>query len=316
MIKQEAYQLLELQPSATEEEIKKSFRKLAAKYHPDRNKDVGAEDKFKQINQAYQTLTNPEPEQPMFQAQPGHNPFGDIFSHFGSFQHQRQRDAEPIHLSTNLTFAESILGVKKRELKFSREVKCQSCNGEGRKKINNGCQKCGGSGQFVRQQGNTVMMQQCPACRGKSKTEDCSACDNEGVITKETSVAVDLPGGVSNGITMCLNNMGNFIGTFGPMDQYTDTLVALNIEEDPELKLEGKTVVSHLSISLLEALQGCKKTIKTVLGEKEITIPIKTKNMEEVILRNVGINGTGNQNVILEVQYPDNIENLIKALNV
>src|ERR1035438_4603022 len=136
MNKEQAYKTLELSTNATETEAKKAFKKLAAKYHPDTNKDPTAESKFKEINAAYQYIQNPTPERESAYHNP-HNPFNP-------FGQQRQVvQLENVELNVTISFKESVLGCSK-EVKYARKAKCQVCEGSGQIRINNGCTKCGG----------------------------------------------------------------------------------------------------------------------------------------------------------------------------
>ncbi len=301
----EARSILGVSEEANEEEIKKSFRVLALKWHPDRCKEEGAEEKFKQINQAYQTLVssnNEEDEMPQ-----GFNPFG----------RQNQNvviQAEHISLFETISFKESVLGCK-REVSFQRKLKCQNCNGQGQYKVNNGCDKCGGRGQIVQQQNNMIFARTCDKCRGQTGVSQCEQCQATGTMEGTTSINVSIPGGVISGNVLRLAGMGNFIHAFMGMDQSTDAMLHLSVTEEPGLALEGQDVVSHLSISLLEALQGITKSVLTILGEKGISIGPLSKNKEEIAIPKLGVSGVGSHRVILDISYPADVSPLIEILN-
>lgn len=314
MNRSEAYSSLGLTDDASEDDVKSRFRELSKKLHPDKNKDdPDAEQKFKDINSAYQRIVNPSQREQQEDSQPDISEF-DLrgFGFGGAFNNiQRFRHANNIKFSTNITFAESILGCNK-EITYSREIKCNSCKGQGKTKLKTDCKKCGGNGQQVIQNGNMMYITQCE-CAVKIKFNKCSQCNN-GVISSQTTVNVNIPGGIENKNILKLNNMGNFVGSIGHSDQYTDALLSVDIEKDNELRLENDYVVSDLNISLLEALKGCDKKIKTVLGEKEVKIKPLSKNKEEIIVPNVGINKRGPQKVILNVSYPNDVDQLIKIM--
>jgi len=305
---QQAYSILEIPQTSTPEEAKKKYRDLTKKFHPDVNKDPGAEDKFKKINEAYQIVssgkgTDKEPLQ--WQRQSGFNPFGN--------QHQVHM-AENIDLFCTISFKDAVLGCKK-ELKFNRNIKCKACNGQGEITLNNGCKKCGGRGQIIGKNGNMVFAQTCDSCFGKSETKSCSTCKNNGFVDSQASIEVNIIPGRQNGDILRLAGMGHYFGAFGPFEQNTDAHLHITVTAEKDLFLDGMHVVTNLNISLLDAINGCKKTVKTIDGEKEVEVKPLSKNKEEVIVPKLGVNREGNQRVILEVQYPEDISSLVSALS-
>jgi molecular chaperone DnaJ len=303
----EAYAILEIPQTSTPEEAKKKYRELTKKYHPDINKEVGAEDKFKKINEAYQCVSSGKgTDREEAQWQQANNPFNP-------FGRQTIYQADNINVHTTISFKDSVIGCKKN-LKFNRKAKCKDCNGQGQTTLNNGCDKCGGKGQTVSQRGNMIFMQTCDKCYGRSQVNVCKSCNQNGVVDAEASIDVSIPGGVQNTNILRLGGMGHFVGNFGPMEQHTDVHLHVSVTQEPGLTLDGMTVVSNISISLLEALQGCKKTVNTIMGNKEIDIKPKSRNKDEVILSRLGVNRSGDQKIILDVQYPEDINSLINSL--
>lgn len=300
----EAYSILELPNGTPVEEAKKKFKKLAVKYHPDVNKDPSATDKFKKINEAISTIEKGEDE-PSFGF-----PFGKT-----AFNRQEQHiiNAENINLYTTITFEESILG-KKQDLKFSRDGKCADCNGQGHVKNDNGCDKCGGKGQTVNKQGNFIFTQTCSKCLGRSSVSDCKTCDSTGLVNTDVNITVTIPGGISDGNVLRLAGMGNYVGNFMGHEQFTNAFLHVSVTAMSGLSLSGNNVISNLDLTMLEAIEGCNKTVKTVLGDKEIEIKPLSKNKDEVIIPNVGVNKVGNQSVILNVSYPGDVSKLIEVL--
>lgn len=299
----EAYSILEISPTATPEEAKKQYRKLTKQYHPDVNKEANAEDRFKKINEAYQIVSSGKGTDREAQH------WQDAFH---SVKH-RAYQAVNIKLNTTITFAESVLGCTK-ELKINRKNKCNDCGGQGEVATNNGCTKCGGRGQMVGRQGNTVFIQACDKCAGAKKIP-CKSCNSIGMQDVESSVNVAIPGGVLNGNVLRLQGMGNYVGNFMMMEQYTDAHLHINVLPVEDLKIDGKDVIYSLQLSLLDALQGCQREVNTIKGTRTIRVPAKSKNKEEVILSNLGVNGVGNQRVILNVSYPENVSHVIDILN-
>lgn len=310
----EAYSILGLSEDCHEDDVKKKFRELSKIWHPDKHKgDQKAEDKFKEINSAYQRIITPS-EKEMLEDKFGNgmpNSAGFDFNGFGLGNLQRFREATQIQVSANISFKESILGCHK-DIKYNRDIKCQTCNGQGKFKLNTDCKKCGGKGHIMLNHNGMIMVHPCE-CSKKAAFKKCTACF-DGVIKSESSVNVTIPGGVKSDNVLRLNQMGNYVGSLGHMEQYTDVFLLLNVEEDPNLSLQNEYVICNLTISLLEALTGCKKVVPTVLGDKEININSLSKNKEEIIIQHVGINQKGHQKVILNVEYPSNIDSLIKVL--
>jgi molecular chaperone DnaJ len=306
----EAYSILEIPQTSTPEEAKKKYRELTKKYHPDINKESGAEDKFKKINEAYQVVSSgksTDREEMHWQPTNRSNPFNP-------FGNQTIHQADNINLNASISFKESILGCKK-DIKFNRQTKCKDCNGHGETSLNNGCVKCGGRGQVTGQQGHMIFIQTCDKCFGKSESKPCTTCNSKGILDAETSINVTIPGGIQNGNVLRIGGMGHFVTSFGPLDQNTDVHLCVHVSAEDGLKLDGQDIVCNLQISLLEALKGCNKKVKTILGETDIVIKSQSKNKDEVIIPHVGVNRIGNQRVILNVDYPEKINDLINYLD-
>jgi len=300
----EAYAILELSPGATPEEVKKKYRELTKKYHPDINKEPGAEEKFKKINEAHEVVKTGKSTD-----------LQDRMPRQGGFHRQQQFiQLENVEMFTTISFKESVLGCKK-EIKYDRQTKCQNCNGQGEIRLHNGCKKCGGRGQITTRQGNMIVMTTCDECYGRSNVSTCDVCSGNGTVQAHASVHVSIPAGIVNGNTLRLQGMGNFAGSFmGLADQYTDAFLHVAVTPEPGLSLDGQNVISTLTISLLDALRGCKRMVKTIHGEKEIQIKPQSRNHDEVIIPHHGVNNMGNQKVILDVEYPKNTDKLISVL--
>jgi molecular chaperone DnaJ len=187
------YQILEISDSASQSEVKSAYRKLAKKYHPDVNKDPGAEEKFKQVSDAYESIINPKPQQnPVQQSHPAWDPF-DMF-------HQRQGNT-PVNIRINLDLSE-VFKSQIKEVVYSREVLCLDCDGLGGKGTINGCPVCMGSGQNIRSHNLGGMFFQqvlgpCGHCSGKGKTFEkiCGSCRGIGKVQKQESFSINIPVG-------------------------------------------------------------------------------------------------------------------------
>ena len=304
----EAYAILEIPETSSPEEAKKKYRELTKKLHPDVNKEPGAEDRFKKINEAYQVIStgkSTDREESSWHSTKVRDPFG----RHTTINYQ----AENIDLYTTISFKDSILGCKK-EMKFNRKAKCKDCNGQGETTINNGCDKCGGRGQVVGKHNNMIFIRTCDKCYGRSQTVSCSVCNATGVMDVEADITVSIPGGIHNENILRLNGMGHYMGSFGPLDQYTDAHLHVLVTPEPDLSLDGNDVISKLEITLLEALRGCDKKVNTILGAKNIEIKPLSKNKDEVVISGLGVNRIGNHKVILSVTYPNNVAPLIDTL--
>lgn len=298
-----AYSILELSAGTSADDVKKKYRELSKKYHPDVNKDIGSEDKIKKINEAYDRIKKGGDDPIDFTAL--HNPFNRTKSN--------QYQVTNIAVEAIISFQESVLGSKK-EISFKRKTKCKPCNGQGETLVDNGCTNCKGIGQMTSVQGNTIFIQTCTKCYGKIKAIACATCACSGVLNSEATISVTIPGGVVNGNVLRLAGMGNFASQFMSIDQYSEVHLHIKVDNDSELFLEGTSVISKLEISLLEAIRGCTKTVLTVLGNKEIIINPLSKNYDKVIIPNMGVNRIGDQKVILDVKYPENITKVIDVL--
>jgi molecular chaperone DnaJ len=306
----EAYNILGVQPNADPEAVKKQYKKLTREFHPDINKEAGAEEKFKKINEAYQVVTSGKEEGAQIPWQ-GFNPFANM-DPFGMNQ-QVIHPADPVSLHINISFKDSILGCKK-ELKFNRKIKCTECQGNGKTVIPSNCTECQGKGRKVVTQGHMTFVTTCNKCYGKVETKNCVKCNSQGTLTTDTAISVNVPGGIQNGNILRLSHMGNFITTFGPLDQYSDAHLSVSVEADPELSLHGTDVVCTVSIPLVQAITGTSKTVRTILGSQEVMVPAKSKHKDEIILTKLGVNGVGNQKVVLHVDYPEFTDSMIQAL--
>jgi molecular chaperone DnaJ len=304
----EAYSILEIPETTSPEEAKKKYRKLTKQYHPDVNKEPGAEDKFKKINEAYQVVSSGKStDREDLSWQSNINPFNTNVR-------RKHYQADNIQLHTTISFAESVLGCS-REIKISRKNKCKDCDGQGETSLNNGCTKCGGRGQIVGRQGNTIMVQTCDKCGGRTQKTSCKHCNGNGVLDVESSVNVSIPGGILDSNVLRLSGMGHYVGNFMMMEQYTDAHLHVKVTADNDLKIEGKDVVFTLEVSLLDALKGCQREVRTIKGSQDVQVPVMSKNKEEIVIKGLGVGGTGNQRIVLNVQYPDDVSEIINVLN-
>lgn len=298
----EAYNIMGLPVTASQEEVKKQYKKLAKEFHPDRNKEPGAEEKFKKINEAHEFIKSGKTDnENLFSQHYSHNPFDTI------------NVPTNIELNTTISFKESIFGCK-RDLSYNRTNKCNPCSGQGQIAKNNGCSACGGSGKTIIKNGYTVFVQTCNKCHGRIEADQCKDCSGTGSVNVNTSVNVNIPGGVSNGNVLRLSGMGNYFNGFMSLDQFTDAHLVINVTPEQGFSLYQNDVLSTLDISLLESLTGCNKKVKTLEGEVDLNISAMSKHKDEIFIPKMGVNHIGNQIVKLNIIYPNNVNKLIEVL--
>jgi molecular chaperone DnaJ len=338
MAKRDYYEILGVEKSATPEEIKKAYRKIAIKYHPDKNPDdPTAEDKFKEAAEAYEVLSNPEKRQRYdrfgHQGVGGAGGFGggggmnmdDIFSQFGDIfggggspfesffggggsRGGGRRKGSNLRIKLKLTLEELANGVEKK-IKVKRYVSCHTCGGNGAK---NGssyqtCSSCGGSGQ-VRKVVNTMLGQMvststCPVCQGEGKiiTDRCTTCHGEGRVQEEEVINIKIPAGVSEGMQLSMQGKGNVPPRGGIPG---DLLIVIEEEEDEKLKREGNNVIYELYISFIDAALGTSVEVPTIEGKVKIKIEPGTQSGKILRLRGKGIrdlNGYGKGDQLIHV---------------
>lgn len=317
------YEILGVSRDADKEEMKSAYRRLARKYHPDVNKEAGAEERFKEINRAYEVLSEPETrarydrfgEQGVSGAgAAGYQDFGDmggfadifesIFSGFagGTGQSQRRRSGpvrgDDLRLDLKLDFREAVFGGEK-EIRISHLETCEVCNGSGAKPGTRPrtCSTCSGSGQVRRVTrtpfGSFTQVSTCPTCNGQGMVveDKCDACEGKGANQVTKKLKITIPAGVDNGTRLRISNEGD-AGTRGgaPGDLY----VYLFVNEDEEFQRDGINVLSELKVSYLQAILGCRLEVSTVDGPVEMIIPPGTQPNTVMKLENRGVPRLGN----------------------
>lgn len=322
---QEHYKTMGVSSDISDEDLKKKHKELVKKYHPDVCKDHP--NKLKEINSAYQAIQdyrkNPNPFKRANINESDFSGFSsfdldDVFSGFSGFGgfHQSQgpkRKVENIFSNIKISFEESVLGTEK-EIELNRKIKCNTCDGKGFSLKHNGCDHCNGFGRTTTQRGNMAFTSTCNKCRGKMNSQNCNDCNSEGCVSTKSKLKVKVPAGVSDKAILNLNGAGHFAHSSMFGDSYSSVLVTINVENNTKLKLNGNDVIYNLDISLLEALEGCEKTVPSIKGEKNIKIPQCSKNKDEIKIKKLGVKLIGDEVVVLNVLYPENKEKLISAL--
>lgn len=351
--KRDYYEVLGVSKSADATEIKKAYRKLALKYHPDKNPgDKEAEEKFKEAAEAYDVLSNEEKKRRYDQF--GHagvggagqggfgggmsmddifSQFGDIFGSFGGFSgfggFGGGRSARRVNRGTNLrvkvkmNLQEIATGIEKK-IKVKKYVACQHCNGTGAKdgKSYSTCSTCKGSGQVTRVQ-NTILgaMQTtstCPTCEGEGKiiNEKCTFCNGEGVLMSEEVISINIPAGVGEGMQLSLSGKGNAARRGGVNG---DLIVLIEEEEHPELVRDGNDLLYNVFIGYPEAVLGETVEIPTIEGKVKVKIEAGTQPGKILRLRGKGlpdVNGYGKGDLLAKVNVwiPKNLSKDEKKL--
>src|SRR4029079_5834052 len=347
MSKRDYYEVLGVSKSASADEIKKSYRKVAMQFHPDRNPgDKAAEEKFKEAAEAYEILSDSDKKAQYDRY--GHagvsgngrggygnmnmedifSQFGDIFGDdlFGNFfgggkrgrrgQRSRGIRGSNLRIKLKLTYEEIAKGVTKN-IKVKKHVVCNTCSGSGAKDKGSvqTCGTCGGSGQ-VRRVTNTFIGQMqtvttCPTCNGEGSTitAKCAACKGEGRVYGEDAISIEIPAGVQEGMQLNLSAKGNA----GERGGAPGDLIIL-IEEEPhkELQRDGMNVAYDLHISFTDAVFGTQLEVPTIDGRAKIKIPAGTQSGKIFRLKGKGFPAVnsyqkGDQLIHVNVWTPQNV---------
>lgn len=308
--KKDYYEVLGVARNATEAELKKAYRKLAMKYHPDRNpNDKTAEQNFKELNEAYSVLS--DAKQRSTYDQFGHagvnqsagfgggagaagfdfgDVFGDIFGDiFGGARKQRQRRGADLSYAIVISLEEAIAGVT-RKITIPTWVSCDQCQGSGAKQGTKPktCSDCRGSGQVHVQQGFLAMQQTCGRCRGTGQMIDdpCRFCSGQGRVKDKKTLSVKIPAGVDNGDQIRLSGEGEQAGLGGtPGDLY----VQMQVEPHKIFKRQGGDLYCQIPISFSTAALGGEILVPTIDGQCKLKIPAETQTGKLFRLRGKGV---------------------------
>lgn len=318
MNKAQALSILDLPQDANEDQIKKKFRELSKKYHPDVCKEPGAEEKFKEINSAFSYLKDPPPQSGFNSSGSVNVDLNDIFSSFfrsqNPFGQQRPVDARPIRVVTNLTFEESIKGCKK-VMTITRSECCANCRGQGgTPNPASKCSYCQGQGFVVQNHGNMQVRHVCAGCSGTGGERlVCSNCTGKGSQSFTRDLEIHVPEGVYSGVTLQVPGQGNFFVMMG-QPQQSDLLVDVTVEPS-DMKLEGNDVTSRIDVSLADCLAGKTLNGKTVWGDVEIAVPQLSRHSDIVEIKSHGVKSkNGSHKFMINTIYPDNVEELLTVL--
>ncbi|MCL4322649.1 MAG: molecular chaperone DnaJ [Deltaproteobacteria bacterium] len=326
--KRDYYDVLGVDRDATADEIKKAYRKLALKHHPDKNQGDGeSEERFKEINEAYEILCDEEKRAAYDRfghegvgAQGGgygfgfsdifNDFFGDIFSH--SNKKTKQRRGEDLRYAVKIKFEEAMQGSSK-EIKFNRYEKCASCDGTGAK---NGtkpviCPVCKGTGEIRQQQGFFTVSRTCYKCKGEGEfiENPCPVCKGDGRVIKERKLDIKIPAGIDDGNRLKVSGEGASGIYGGPSG---DLYVDVTVEPHRIFKREDSDIFVGVPISFAQAALGCEVEVPTIDGKTTIKIPSGTQSGTQFTLKGKGaprLNSgiKGNEYVNIVVETPTNL---------
>ncbi len=328
------YEILSVSRTADGAEIKKSYRKLAMKYHPDRNPDdKEAEAAFKECAEAYEVLSDEKKRQVYdtygheglknsgYQG-PGNfedmfsglgDLFGDLFG--GGRARSRRGGPQPgndLRYDIEISFMEAVHGVSK-EVRINRRDTCWTCEGSGCRPgyKRETCPSCHGRGQVIRSQGFFQVSSTCPQCHGEGEivVEPCNDCSGSGLVEKSKKVSLKIPAGVDTGAQMRLRGQGEGGRRGGPSG---DLYVVIHVQEHEFFKRDGETIYCQFPVSMVQAALGAKVDVPTIHGKKSLNIPAGSQSGERFTLKKQGVvslrgGHTGDMIVQLQVKTPTNL---------
>ncbi len=326
------YEVLEIDRNAQKSEIKKAYRKMAMKYHPDKNPDdKEAENRFKAVNEAYQVLSDEE-KRAIYDrygkagleghgqgggfSAGGFDDLSSIFeemfgSAFGGGGARRQRKTYNYNLDlaveVNLEFNEAIFGCNK-EVKYKYKKACDSCKGTGAKdgKLST-CQTCQGQGQVHTRQGFMTFAQTCPSCQGtgQAASDSCNKCTGTGYDEVEDTFKVDIPEGVDDGMRIRVSNKGNI----APDGMRGDLYLQMSVKQDSHFVRNDDDIYLEVPIFFTQVALGANIKVPSLKGELELEIPAGAKDKQQFKFRGEGVKsvqgyGKGDFIVQIKIEYP------------
>ncbi|MGH7834339.1 MAG: molecular chaperone DnaJ [Candidatus Binatia bacterium] len=339
--KKDYYELLGVDRNASDDEIKKAFRRLALKHHPDRNPgNKKAEEAFKEVSEAYQVLSDREkrvqydqfghaafgdggPFRGGFDFTSGFEDiFGDIFGEFfgtGTRQRPRARRGEDLRYSLELSFEEAVFGAEKK-FKIPRHGPCDACRGSGSQPGTSPqtCPNCRGKGQVTVQQGFFSISRTCSHCRGYGTiiANPCTACEGSGILRTLHTISVKIPAGVDNGTRLKLKGEGESGSTGGPPG---DLYVVIQVKAHPIFERAELDIICEVPIGFVQAALGAEIEVPTLEGKIKLRIPSGTQSGKVFRLKDKGVKDPhggqqGDQLVRVVVETPTHLTSRQKEL--
>jgi len=322
------YEVLGVARNASADDLKRAFRKKAMEFHPDRNKEPDAEEKFKEVTRAYEVLSDADtrarydrfghagvdgaPGPQGFEGFSSFDGFGDIFdAFFGGSRTRRRRGpvrGGDIRATLDLTFEEAVFGVDK-ELSYSRAERCQDCNGAGAAEGTQPttCPECNGAGELRRSQqsifGQFVNVVVCGRCEGEGRiiTDPCATCRGTGRVKHQRTISVKVPAGVEAGQQIRLTGEGE-VGVRG--GEAGNLYVALQVRRHAQFERVDYHILLELPVNIAAATLGTTVTIPTLDGEMELEVPAGTQSGDDFVLRGKGVpnlRATGRGDMVVRV---------------
>ncbi len=338
------YAILGVAKDASAETIKKTYRKLAMKHHPDRNQgDAKAEEKFKEAAEAYEVLSDQQKRRiydtygkdglrNSGYSGPGSSEdifshindlFGDLFGFGGGRSGRRDPNGpaqgEDLRYDIRISFMEAVHGLS-RQVDITKRETCWTCEGSGARPGHKPqtCPTCQGRGQVIRSQGFFQVSTSCPRCHGSGQviTEPCHDCHGEGLVNRSKKVNIRIPAGVDTGSRMRLSGEGEGGRRGGPSG---DLYVVIHVDEHEHFQRDGQTIYLGLPLSMVRAALGCEADVPTVHGSAKLKIPAGTQSGQRFTLHGEGVpslrgGGKGDMIVEVQVQTPTNLSKEQKDL--
>ncbi len=348
MNKKDYYKTLGVDKNASDAEIKSAFRKLAKEYHPDKNKEAGAEAKFKEIGEAYAVLSDPKKKANYDQFGTADGPtgfggghggfdpgdidldsilrdfFGGGFSSSGFGGSRRSsngaRRGADMRIAIDLTFEESVYGCEK-DIRLTLDDDCEKCSGKGGFGEST-CKTCGGHGKVIAEQATLFGMMQteklCPSCKGKGKSYEtrCNSCKGSGRISKDKTITITVPEGIDNGHELRMSGKGEKGHNGGPAG---DIYLQFRVKEHAIFEREGDDIYLEVPITVAQAALGIKKEIPTIHGNVYLDIEAGTQNYTKLKLKGKGVKNVrgshkGDMYAVINVIVPEKLSRKQKDL--
>lgn len=315
------------------DDIKKAYRKLARKYHPDLNPgDKASEEKFKEINEAYAVLSDPKKKEeydrfgrspfeeggPWFERAPGFEDifefgFGDIFGDIRGRQEAGTRRGNDIGMDMDVTFSEAFSGVTKR-ITVTREIDCKLCSGKGAEETAT-CDRCKGTGRVQTSRGFFRLSETCPSCGGSGRRilKACRSCRGTGKEVFTEALNVKIPAGVDAGSMVKLKGMGNRGTQGGPSG---DLHIRISLMHHPLFERKQNDIYLKLPVTFGEAVLGAKVDVPTLDGTAVMSLPSGTQSGQRFMLKGKGFpspnGGRGNMYVDISISVPKDLSQKAK----
>ncbi len=341
MSKKDYYELLGVAKSTGEDELKKAYRKKALELHPDRNPgDKKAEEKFKEVTEAYQVLADPKKRQVYdqygheglagggFQGAGDFTGFGDVFTDIfedffgasgGGRRRMRPQAGRDLQHDLKISFAEAVFGCKKN-FTIRREECCQECKGDGAKPgtSHSTCPKCRGTGQILASSGFFSIARTCDRCRGAGSfiAHPCTVCHGEGRVLADRKMDIKIPAGVDTGSRLRMTGEGEAGSRGGPRG---DLYVDIHAEPHAIFTRQGTTILCEMPVSFTQAALGAEMEVPTLTGPVTLKVPAGTQSGKVFKLKGKGSaslngHGIGDEEVRILVEIPTHLSEKQKEL--